>query len=395
MPPTEPTDINALRSVRPAWQTGKEFKMLTQRSSLLAAVLATAIICTARGQVSPAPGYITAFTNTAARSGLEFLPDAGGNWLTMTANQVIQYTPTGQFVASHYNDLDPTAFGSFVVADPTGTYALAGQTSSEPGFPGTIHAFRLDGSLAGTFDMPGNFDAAFDPITTTLVISALNGLPTNALWAVDADPASSGFGQPIQIGSIGGNSGPLAFDQAGNLFVGTSGVDLDGDGVGSFDAGIVAFNADQVAAALAQPDPMALSNQNWNVILPDAASQNVGSLTVDADGDLIYHDFTNLIQLQIEITGSGPSATISAVGSAMVATGPSFALSAIDFLPSPPGSFEPGPAVGLGGTVGVAFDSNGDFATDSMVGITPLPEPASAILILAAAATLATRKDYV
>lgn len=359
----------------------------------LAVLAAAGLACVAKGQISPAPGYTTGFSNTSGGMGLAFVPGGGGDWLTMSSSAVEKRSSDGSSLGSIYSGLDPSGFGSFVVAQGTGALAAAGQTLAGEGYPGSIHVFRLDGTAGDSFDLAGNYDAAFDPISGMLFVSAVNGLTANALWAVQPDPADPDFGSVSQVGNIGGNSGPLSFDGDGNLYVGTSGVDLDGNGAGDFDSGIVAFNAAEVADAVADPGASLLTGDLWDVILPDAAFQSVADLAIDSDGDLIYHDYTNVVQVQIAISGSGLSATIAWADFANIASGPFFGLSNIDFLADPAGSFEPGPGAGLGGTVGIRFDSDGDWVTDSMVGITPLPEPASFLILLCSVSLLARRRS--
>jgi hypothetical protein len=349
--------------------------------------------CVAQAQITLSPGYDSSFTNPAGGMGLAFVPGGFGDWLTMEGSDVAKRSSAGGDLGTVYTGLDPLAFGSFVTAQAGGVLAAAGQTGSGPDFPGDVHVFRLDGTDAGSFGLAGNYDAAFDPVSGMLFVSGLNGLSENALWAVDPDLDSPGFGGAIQVGAIGGNSGPLAFDPQGNLFVGTSAVDLDGNGVGDFDSGIVAFNAAEVADVLANPGTSLLSDGLWDVILADAPFQNVADLTTDSEGDLIYHDYTNVLQFQIEVAGSGPAATIAVDSLDSVCMGPAYGLNAIDFLADPSGLFEPGPGQGLGGTLGVRFDSNGDWVTDSMVGVTPVPEPAALLAFLAGVGFVARRRS--
>ena len=141
----------------------------------------------------------------------------------------------------------PGVFGSFLTLDPDGASVWFGESSQQ-----NIYRIPLDGSGPQLSDRIGfNFDMAFAPrnappgIAGRGFISGLGTSPENSLWLLDNDP--EGENDEI-ISHISPFSGPIAFDEVGNLYLVTSG--LTDSKTGAASEMLVRFSPAQLAGAL-------------------------------------------------------------------------------------------------------------------------------------------------
>ena len=141
----------------------------------------------------------------------------------------------------------PGVFGSFLALDPDGASVWFGESSQQ-----NIYRVPLDASGPILSDRIAlNFDMAFAPhnappgIAGRGFISGLGTSPENSLWLLDDDP--EGENDEI-ISHISPFSGPIAFDEVGNLYLVTSG--LTDRKTGGTSEKLVRFSPAQLAGAL-------------------------------------------------------------------------------------------------------------------------------------------------
>lgn len=177
-----------------------------QRAILLLAGLAPAV----SAQGTPSPGFelqALAYPGQAFTATL-----ASGEIISWDGQVVLRSAPDGaplQVLAT----FPAPMFASFVVVAPDESFAVIGETSF-----GDL--FRVDLTAGGaTFlvNLFFNFDAKFDA-AGRLVVSAATGGWSTGNDLVRVDPAS---GATTLLAHVGGPSGPVALDPAGNLFYAT------------------------------------------------------------------------------------------------------------------------------------------------------------------------------
>ncbi len=309
-------------------------------------------------QITPATGYQKSFDYiNGAGTGLDFL--SNNNWLTIRSGEVREYNASGTLVATPYSQIsDP--WPAFVLADATGNYGIAGSTGGTFANPtGTLHCFSLDGSASATLNFPGIYDAAFDS-AGHLIVSGTNGQSGNALWQVEVSRTvnSISFGTPVLLGVIGGASGPIEFDQNGNLFVGT----FDAE---TWAASLLAFSADKVTLAMNDPllNPLTIASANSTFNFPGS----LGDMTVDDQGNIIWQDYSVIHVLNITTTKyEGIISFAATPGSDIASATPYGAMGTLNYH---------------NGLLAVVYDSNNDYVLDSIAGIVPIPEPATLVLV--------------
>ncbi len=154
--------------------------------------------------------------------------------LTYLPNKVglggIAYAPDGDIIAYGLEDgkiikgnehkvevlatFTEGTFGSFLVLAPNQEFVYFGENSE-----GNIYKIPLDGSEKTIIDnIPFNFDLTLDEKGNAYV-SAPGPNGDNQIYLLDDDP--SALSPPI-VENIPGFSGPLTFDEEGNLYYGTS-----------------------------------------------------------------------------------------------------------------------------------------------------------------------------
>lgn len=131
----------------------------------------------------------------------------------------------------------PPVFGSFLVLGPDGDSLVFGESTE-----GYLYSVSLSGAVRERCDhLPFAFDVAFDQKGRGLV-SVLRNNPANEIVLLDSDPES--LNQTI-VANIPGLSGPLAFDERGDLYYGTS--DFSGDPLRQ---SLHRFTAEQIESAI-------------------------------------------------------------------------------------------------------------------------------------------------
>lgn len=147
--------------------------------------------------------------------GLAYSPS--GEPIVYEAGEVRILRESGPEVIASF---EPSVFGSFLVTVPAGDAVLFGESST-----GDIHSVALDGSgktMLG--NLPFNFDLAFAPpdapeaIRGKAFVSA-PGEFGNSIYLFDPDAAVVA---DEVVANAPGFSGPLTFDDAGNLYYVTS-----------------------------------------------------------------------------------------------------------------------------------------------------------------------------
>ena len=153
----------------------------------------------------PYPGATPLATSTS-------LP--GGEVVVFDGTNVDLYDAQGQLVR-HLSTLPGFVFPSFILADPSGSLAVFGESST-----GAIQTLNLGAPSAPDFvvDLDFNYDAAFGAGFELFVSAATCGLNCGTeIWSVDLLSKATRL-----VARLGGASGPLALDAQGNLFYATS-----------------------------------------------------------------------------------------------------------------------------------------------------------------------------
>ena len=141
----------------------------------------------------------------------------------------------------------PGVFGSFLVLDPDGRSVWFGESSEH-----NIYRVGLEAGGAELIDrIDFNFDMAFAPpgapgkFAGKGFITGLGDSPENSLWLLDDDP---GTPNTEIIAGISPFSGPVTFDEAGNLYLVTSGLTDSRTGLPA--EKLIRFSAGRVAEAV-------------------------------------------------------------------------------------------------------------------------------------------------
>jgi hypothetical protein len=167
-------------------------------------------------------GYTTSYTDLTIPTwfgGFDYLPD--GRLIISDSEDVFILDEQGtKAVVAHFEE--PGLFASFVKASPDGMTLYVGESSI-----GTISRVDLGAGESqqigpGTQNVVAtvqlNYDLEFDPQGRAFVSAATPGTwQPNRLLLLNLQT-----GETDLIATLQGNSGPLAFDAAGNLFYSTS-----------------------------------------------------------------------------------------------------------------------------------------------------------------------------
>jgi len=159
---------------------------------------------------TPAAGFALARLPYPGASLVATLP--GGDVLAFDGLAVTRHDASGALLQT-LATFPGFVFGSFLVVDPSGTYAVLGESLNQ-------EIFKVDlGSGGLTFLAPltFNFDAVFVDATTVVVSAAPCGFcgKTN-LYRLDTTT-----GALVEFAEVTGPSGPVALDAAGNLYYAT------------------------------------------------------------------------------------------------------------------------------------------------------------------------------
>jgi hypothetical protein len=206
----------------PAGSARKEGEM-RNRQQIAAAVLIVLLVAGQNGAATSIPrGYATSQTDLSILTwfgGFDYLPD--GRVIVSDSTDVFILDGEGtKTVVARFEQ--PGLFGSFVKLAPDGHTVYAGESST-----GTISVLDVNvstlqaigpgtDSVLGTVEL--NYDLEFDPQGRAFVSAAtpVTWQP-NRLLLLDKQT-----GETDLIATVQGNSGPIAFDLAGNLYYSTS-----------------------------------------------------------------------------------------------------------------------------------------------------------------------------
>ncbi len=157
-----------------------------------------------------------------AQTGTLITPTAFGSYDTLSTGQRVYfdgisfdlYDGAGGFLLN-LGSLPASVFNSFIKVDPTGTFAIAGESSN-----GDIFRIALDGSgFSAIANLNFNYDGEFEASGNILVSAALCGFGCgNDLLRVNT---TSGLVTPLA--HVSGYSGPVAVAGNGDLLYGTAG----------------------------------------------------------------------------------------------------------------------------------------------------------------------------
>ena len=159
------------------------------------------------------------------------LPDAAGSLgalgdgrvITLVTDQVYVETVPGSGDFGFYGSLPdanlPSYGAAFLRVSPDGTKIAVGNNGGDESSPPDFQVGVFDvASLTGTWFTAGHFDAAWVDNTHLAVTAGDFAGPSfvTALDTTSADPANPT--NPVVVNNIGGASGGIAFDNAGNLY---------------------------------------------------------------------------------------------------------------------------------------------------------------------------------
>ncbi len=165
-------------------------------------------------------------------SGLAVSPDA--ELIVYEGGEIRLYGSDGPMVLDRF---DPPVFGSFLVVRPGGESLAFGEGSE-----GNIYTVPLSGGGRARLDnVPFAFDLVFDRAGRGF-ISVLRNNPANEIVLLDGDPETL---NRTVVANIPGLSGPVAFDDRGDLYYGTA--DFSGDPLRQ---SLHRFTAGQVESAI-------------------------------------------------------------------------------------------------------------------------------------------------
>jgi hypothetical protein len=203
-------------------------------------------------------GYAASYTDLSIPTwfgGFDYLPD--GRLIISDSTDVYALEADGtKTVLAHFEQ--PGLFGSFVEVPPYGKEVFVGESSV-----GTISRFMLGsgdvcsigpGTPSVIAELPFNYDMDFGPPYDLPYVSAAvpgSDPPTNGLYALHKSPWRVDL-----IAEVRAWSGPLAFDEKGNLFYCTA-TTYPPQEVES----VIFFRRDQVEAAL------------WGTVLHESDAQ--------------------------------------------------------------------------------------------------------------------------
>lgn len=195
-----------------------------------------------------------------------------GDVLHATTGESVLAIDTGNANAvSVYSSVSPSAdFAAFGQNPSTGELVGA----SVPAFDGTpysLGSFDLTSphAFSATTSIGNIFDGAFNP-SSAFFVTANPGFAGTKIFAVDLDT-----GNTTEIADVGGFSGGLDFDAAGNLYYATS-------------SSIVSFSASEVATG-------SLTLADADVVISGLSGAN--QLALDPDGFIyVTTGFGNVIQ---------------------------------------------------------------------------------------------------
>ncbi len=212
-----------------------------------------------------------------------------------------------------YHTLQTPAFPSLVAVDPTETFFVVGESS----FGDIYHVELLSGAVSLLANVRFNYDGAFDANGDFYVSHGAfvtgNG---NSVSKIDLST-----GSPELVAEVSGPSGPLEFDEAGNLYLGLIDQTFTPGG-----CRVVRFDATQVqGTALLDEDSAIPFSTGWD---------NLAFFAYDSESDKLF---------LVENDGIGPP-EIYRVGPTKKASQPVAAGPTGTFIGHPRIGLHPGPS---------------------------------------------------
>ncbi len=191
-----------------------------------------------------------------------------GNRVVFDGESCDLYDPSGSVLQSLGSTGAGFAFSSFVIIDPSETFAIVGESQNH----GLFKVDLVTGLLSPLTTIVFNFAAVFESPNTIIVSAATCGFNCgNDIIRVDTDT-----GVQTLLGHVPGPSGPVAVDSNGAIYYGTQS--------GGFpplpnSSQIVMWTEFQIEMG-------AIDDSNWSVFASnlDAAS----SLAIDPANDHVY-----------------------------------------------------------------------------------------------------------
>ncbi|HED64241.1 MAG TPA: hypothetical protein ENJ09_01675 [Planctomycetes bacterium] len=185
------------------------------KTGSIAAVAALSLLplsAPAFGQADqPADGFaVTSLPYPGASATLTL---SNGDIIAFDGSNVDRYDASGVLL-TNLASFSPFVFPSFVLTDPSESMLVLGESSN-----GVIYEMPLAPATPNPVTtLAFNYDAVFEDATHVLVSAAALGFGLgNQVYRVDLTT-----GTTTQLVAVAGASGPIALDDAGNLFYGTS-----------------------------------------------------------------------------------------------------------------------------------------------------------------------------
>jgi hypothetical protein len=214
---------------------------------------------------------VTAAPAFSFTGGMDVLPN--GNVAVFDGTSVVEIDPANGNVVDTLFTPPPFTFGSFVSADPTGTYLLFGESSAN-----NVYRVPLDGSPATVVaNILFNYSCTFMAPDLALIVHGELSFNDTSIVLLHVSS-----GAIDTIAQMTGPSGGIALDNHGNLYY--------GDNVSAFPppAGaqnVVTFSAAQVASAIGPGSLL----ENASTVFATGLSAPF-SMAFDEEGDLFVSD---------------------------------------------------------------------------------------------------------
>lgn len=184
---------------------------LRRRTALAGALLLTLTSGAALGQELTGDGFRRAAATPIPVPFSAYATLSSGNRVFFDGMSIDLYDGQGTWL-QNLDTFPSYVYASFVVIDPTETFAIVGESSN-------MDLFRvpLDGSGKGWLaNLVFNYDAAFEDASHVIVSQSIGWGNPNNLVRLNVDTGATQL-----VASVDGPSGPVAVDASGALFYGT------------------------------------------------------------------------------------------------------------------------------------------------------------------------------
>lgn len=186
---------------------------MNRRLTTVMCAALTALASPAYSDITTAPGFQNAFVTAAPAGaftgGMDFLPS--GNMAIFDGANVVECDPSSGNIVSILHAPSTTVFGSFVRTSIDGTFLLFGESSF-----GDIIRIPLDGSPSTVVaNIPFNYACVFQSNDVAFITRPDSTWSNTYITRLDISSGVMG-----DIALVPGASGPVAFDESGNLYYG-------------------------------------------------------------------------------------------------------------------------------------------------------------------------------